>query len=334
MTRIGRAKSSFYLVGRSPGQRSRQMLQSNGQQSRGACQHSFILASYFPFFCSCPRSSWSVIIVAGNRACSGTISFPVTRDWQSAQGNHDVGVVLLIDERLKTRAGHHLSAGGRNLVEVLSNYGYGPDQMIDRENGLADAHREQAVRVSYSEVRFVEFTVSRPIGDQAGVSGPQDRQAIGEADDVARFAPLVTRQAGSDTRGIQKYWRGARGVPSRNRRDFHALALASECNRDRPSSKRGDAGGLPGHGDDRVCDSRHNTTRRSRSGDILDLLCEEGRHFSTDRKNRVVSAYDLGGIAVRRELKRCRCRAGAVGMEDISNMVPVWMIDQDDMHAP
>src|SRR5215471_3141789 len=39
--------------------------------------------------------------------------------------------------------------------------------------------------------------------------------------------------------------------------------------------------------------------------DVLDLLCEEGPHFSTDWKNRFLSAYDLGGIAGQRELKRC-----------------------------
>jgi len=123
-------------------------------------------------------------------------------------------------------------------------------------------------------------------------------------------------------------------MPSRNRCDFHTLALASECNRDGPSSKRGDAGSLPGHGDDIVCaNRRHRTIRRRRSGDIFNLLCEEGRHFSTDRKNRIVSAYDLGGIAVRLELKICRCLAGAVFNEDISEMVRVGMIDQDDMHA-
>ena len=263
-----------------------------------------------------------------------TIPFPVTRDWHSAEGKHDIGMVLLVDERLQTRARNHHSAQGRDLVEVLGNYGCGPDQMIDRENGLADAHREQAVRVNYSEIRFVEFTVGGPIGNQAGVACPKDRQAIGVADDVARFAPLVTRQAGSDTWGIHKRGRGAGGVPSRNRRDFHALALASEGDRYGPSSKRGDAGSRPGHGDDIVCASRrHRTTRRRRSGDIFDLLCEEGPHFSTDWKNRVLSAYDLGGIAGRRELKRCSCRAGAVAKEDVSDMVRVWMIDQDDMHA-
>jgi hypothetical protein len=91
-----------------------------------------------------------MIIATANSASPGTIPFPVAGDWHSTKGHHDLGVVLLIDERLETRAGNHYSAHGRDLVEVLGNYGNGPNQMIDRENGLADAHREQAVRVSYS----------------------------------------------------------------------------------------------------------------------------------------------------------------------------------------
>src|ERR1700730_19122921 len=97
---------------------------------------------------------------------------------------------------------------------MLGNYGNGPNEMIDRENSLVGAHRIQAVKVNYCQIRPVEFTVRRPIGNQPGVTCPKNGKAIGEADDVPCFAPLVTGQPRSHTRprdsyqGIDKYGRG------------------------------------------------------------------------------------------------------------------------------
>ena len=263
---------------------------------------------------------------------------PVARDGHTAEGHNDSGTAHLTEETLQPCVGVHDSTRRGYLIGVLGNYSMGLDQVIDGKGCFVRPHGEKIAHVNDGEIRSVEFTLRLPISNQTGVTRPEDGKAIRKADDVAGLASGVTRQAwrhartSDSVKGIHVNAGSTSGMESGNRGDFHPLVLARKDGSPGPSPNGADTGGGPGNGKG-IIQPGGRASRRWRPGDVSDLLSKKVWQLSTDKHSRLVYGCYLRGVALARERKRRTRRTCAVGVEHVSDVVHVRMVDQQNMRA-